>query len=85
MYVHTLRFHNLASLHRAFDTLKSSVYLTDCLAEPERLELRFRAVPPHADRLIERIYGHGGLAWCERHRLRSFQGLRVVGRENVRR
>ena len=69
MYVHTLTFTSTNELSRAFDTLTGSEYVEDCLVEPSSLQLRFVAPPDRAARLVEKIYLHGGISWCLRHRL----------------
>lgn len=68
MYIHTLCFTNTSQLSRAFELVTGSVLIEDCLVEPADLRLRFVAPADHATALAERIYLHGGLTWCQRHR-----------------
>ncbi len=70
MHIHTLHFTDAGELSRAFGFLKASVLVEDCLVEPAELRLRFVAPGAHATELVERIYLHGGLTWCQRHPLR---------------
>ncbi len=70
MHIHILRFTDARELSRAFDFLKASVLVEACLVERAELRLRFVAPGAHATELVERIYLHGGLTWCQRHPLR---------------
>ncbi len=71
MHIHTLHFTDAGELSRAFRFVKASVLVEDCLVEPAELRLRFVAPGADATELVERIYLHGGLTWCQRHPLRS--------------
>ena len=70
MPIHILRFTDAGELSRAFHFLKASLLVEVCLVEPAELRLRFVAPGAHATELVERIYLHGGLTWCQRHPLR---------------
>ncbi len=70
MHIHTLHFTDASELSRGFDLVTASVLVEDCLVEPAELRLRFVAPGAHATELVERIYLHGGLTWCQRHPLR---------------
>ena len=82
MYVHTIRFSSSAELGWAFEYLTSSTYVASCLANTEKLEIRFVASARQAYLFIERIYLRGGLTWCARSTLRS-AGLRRAGQSSA--
>ena len=79
MYVHTIQFSSSAELGWAFEYLTSSAYVASCLANSEKLEIRFVASAGQAYLFIEQIYLRGGLTWCARSALGS-AGLRRAGR-----
>ncbi len=74
MHVHTLHFTGVNELERSFAVVLESGFVEDCLVEPDALRLRFLAPPRRAAAVVERIYLHGGLRWCSRHRLRVEAG-----------
>ncbi len=78
MYFHTLRFSSSVELGWAFQYLTSSMYVASCLANSEKLEIRFVASAGQAYLFIEQIYLRGGLTWCARSTLGS-AGLRRAG------
>lgn len=69
MFVHDLQFRDLSHLTRSVNELLDTEGVEDCLIEADDLRLRFVAPRKLADHLLERIYLHGGLTWCSRHRL----------------
>lgn len=80
MYIHTIQFKNSAEHGWAFHHLAASAYVDACLANPEKLEIRFVASAEQASLLIERIYLRGALTWCLRSTLRSAE-LDRAGRD----
>lgn len=70
LYVHELRFADTSELMRSFQELLQYESIEDCLVEPETLRIRFCSPGGRADRILERIYLHGGLTWCSRHQVR---------------
>ncbi len=70
MHIHTLHFTDAGELSRAFGFVMASVLVEDCLVELAELRLRFVAPAADATELVERIYLHGGLTWCQGHPLR---------------
>jgi hypothetical protein len=75
VYVHILQFKSSDELSWAMTRLLDSAWVEDCLAEPEALQIRFRAPSDRAADLLERIYLQGGLTWASRHTLGSLGSL----------
>lgn len=71
MRVYVLHFQCLGRLTRAFDLVLEDPEVASCMIEPEQLRLRFLGPRKLTDRLVERIYQDGGLAWCGRHDVRD--------------
>ena len=69
MRVYILSFDSRPSLTRAFDAVLSSSDVESCMIEAERERIRFTAPPKAAEKLVERIYLHGGMRWCSRHKV----------------
>jgi hypothetical protein len=76
MRVYVLHFEDLGRLTRAFDLVLEDSHVESVMIEPERQRLRFLGPIRHADRLVERIYQDGGLAWCSRHDVRAVEAGR---------
>ena len=67
MRVYILSFDSRPTLTRAFDAVLASPDVSSCMIEAERERIRFTAPVAAAEKLVERIYLHGGMRWCSRH------------------
>jgi hypothetical protein len=65
--VYELRFAERAALCRAFDRVNADPEVASCSFEAVPLRIRLLAKRAVAERLVERFYLEGGLAWCSRH------------------
>ncbi len=66
MLLYTIHLQAEGAFSAAFATLMASEFVEDCLAEPERLRIRFVAPRERGEGLIEQIYLRGGLTWITR-------------------
>jgi len=64
--LYTLHLQDDGAFSAAFAALTASQFVEDCLAEPERLRIRFVAPRESGEALIEQIYLRGGLTWSTR-------------------
>ncbi|MEM7410062.1 MAG: hypothetical protein AAF430_07510 [Myxococcota bacterium] len=71
MRVYVLTFGSRSDLSRAFDRVLEDPQVASCMIEPEHRRLRFLGPLRLTERLVERIYQDGGLAWCSRHDFRD--------------
>jgi len=71
LLVYQMRLRSAPRLYSAFALVSDCRKVASCSVEPERMRLRFLAVPAAAEELVERIYAEGGLTWCSRHALDS--------------
>jgi len=71
LHVYQLEISSAPRLRSAFALVSDCRDVASCAVEPERMRLRFLATPGAAERLVERIYAEGGLAWCTRHVLKA--------------
>jgi len=67
LVVYVLRFADVARLTRAFDRVIDAPEVASCALELEQRQVRLLAPPAVAERIVERLYLEGGLAWCSRH------------------
>jgi hypothetical protein len=65
--VYELRFAERSALSRAFDRVNSDPDVASCSFEVVPRRIRLLARRAVAERLVERLYLEGGLAWCSRH------------------
>ena len=65
--VYVLRFSDVNLLTRAFDRIVDAPEVASCTLELPLLQVRLLAPPAVAERIVERLYLEGGLAWCSRH------------------
>ena len=65
--VYELRFAERGALSRAFDRVNSDPDVASCSFEIVPRRIRLLARRAVAERLVERFYLEGGLAWCSRH------------------
>jgi len=68
LVVYVLRFAEMAPLTRAFDRIADCPDVASCSLELPQRQVRMLAPRPVAERMVERLYLEGGLAWCSRHR-----------------
>ena len=69
--VYELRFAEREALSRAFDRVNSDPEVASCSFEIVPRRIRMLARRAVGERLVERLYLEGGLAWCSRHRFES--------------
>ena len=69
MRVYLLQIESRSLLSQAFGRLMDHPGVASCSIEPELGRLRFLVERGSGagERLVERIYQEGGLAWCTRH------------------
>jgi hypothetical protein len=67
LVVYVLRFEGVGPLSRAFDRAMGAPEVESCSLELHQRQLRLLAPLAVAERLVERLYLEGGLAWCTRH------------------
>jgi hypothetical protein len=67
LFVYELRFAERSALSRAFDRVDSDPDVASCSFEVVPRRIRLLAERSVAERLVERLYLDGGLAWCSRH------------------
>lgn len=65
--VYVLRFESVGPLTSAFDRVLGAPEVESCSLELHQRQLRLLAPRPVAERIVERLYLEGGLAWCTRH------------------
>jgi hypothetical protein len=71
LLVYVLRFEAVGALTRAFDRVVEAPEVASCSLELHQRQLRLLAPPAVAERIVERLYLEGGLAWCSRHAFES--------------
>ena len=69
--MYELRFAERSALSRAFDRVNADPDVASCSFEVVPRRIRLLARRAVAERLVERLYLEGGLAWCSRH---AFEG-----------
>jgi len=67
LVVYVLRFDGAGPLTRAFDRVMDAPEIASCSLELHQRQLRMLAPRSVAERIVERLYLEGGLAWCTRH------------------
>jgi hypothetical protein len=67
LVVFVLRFEGLSPLTSAFDRVMDAPEVASCSLELHQRQLRLLAPRIVAERIVERLYLEGGLAWCSRH------------------
>jgi hypothetical protein len=67
LLVYVLRFEGVGPLTSAFDRVMGAPEVASCSLELHQRQLRLLAPRAVAERLVERLYLEGGLAWCTRH------------------
>jgi len=72
--VFQLEFTDKSRLENAFQLLLEETGVSSCSVEPDTMTARFMAGPDVGGRLVERIYGIGGLRWCSRHAVQHQHG-----------
>jgi hypothetical protein len=65
--VYELRFAERGALSRAFDRVNADPDVASCSFEVAPRRIRLLARRAVGERLVERLYLEGGLAWCSRH------------------
>jgi hypothetical protein len=65
--VYELLFAEREALCRAFDRVNAEPEVASCSFEVAPRRIRLLARRAVGERLVERIYLEGGLAWCSRH------------------